>query len=60
MRGLRVEYVVHGSFENPRRAKNYARFSSPNFSTKAEAEAEAQLWKSTRTYTFQWIEEVKK
>ncbi len=54
-----MKYVVHGSFENPNKAKTYARFSSPEFFTKQEAEEELQLWKSTRTYTFQWVEEVK-
>lgn len=55
-----MKYVVHGSFENPNKARNYARFSSPDFTTREEAEAELQLWKSTRTYTYQWVEEVKK
>ena len=54
-----MKYIVYGSFENPKTAKSYARFSSPDFLTKEEAEAEAQLWKSTRTYTYQWVEEVK-
>jgi BMFP domain-containing protein YqiC len=54
-----VKYTVHGSFENPSKAKSYARFSSLDFTTREEAEAEAQLWKSTRTYTYQWIEEKK-
>ena len=53
-----MRYVVHGSFENPNKAKSYARFSSAFFLTREEAEA--QLWKSTRTYTYQWVEEVKK
>ena len=55
-----MRYVVHGSFENPNKAKSYARFSSAFFLTREEAEAEAQLWKSTRTYTYQWVEGVKK
>jgi hypothetical protein len=54
-----MRYVVHGSFENPKSAKTYACFSSAFFLTKEEAEAEAQLWKSTRTYTYQWVEGVK-
>ena len=59
MRVCRMKYVVHGSFENPSKAKSYARFSSAFFLTREEAEEEAQLWKSTRTYTFQWVEGVK-
>jgi len=57
--GQIMKYVVNGSFENPNKAKTYARFSSPDFLTRQEAEAELQLWKSTRTYTYQWIEEKK-
>jgi len=59
MRGERMKYVVHGSFENPSKARNYARFSSPDFTDRQTAEVELQLWKMTRTYTYQWVEEVK-
>ena len=51
-----IKFTVHGSFENPKTAKQYARFSSPDFLTVEEAERELELWKSTRTYTYQWIE----
>lgn len=51
-----MRYTVHGSFENPNKRINYARFSSPDFDTKQQAEEELQLWKRTRPYTFQWIE----
>lgn len=54
-----MKYTVHGSFENPNKAKNYARFSSPDFTAREAAEVELELWKMSRTYTFQWIEERK-
>jgi hypothetical protein len=52
-----VKYTVHGSFENPSTAKQYARFSSRlDYATREEAEALASQWKEERDYTFIWIE----
>ena len=52
-----AKYTVHGSFEDPKRAKSYARFSSKeDYATREEAEALASQWKSERDYTFIWIE----
>ena len=57
---LMAKYTVHGSFEDPKRAKSYARFSSKeDYATREEAEALASQWKSERDYTFIWIEEGK-
>ena len=57
MRGGIVKYTVHGSFENPSTAKQYARFSSRlDYATREEAEALASQWKEERDYTFIWIE----
>jgi hypothetical protein len=51
------KYTVHGSFENPQRAKSYARFTSKeDYATREEAEAVVQQWKTQRDYTFIWIE----
>lgn len=53
-----MKYTVHGSFENPKRAKSYARFTSKeDYATREEAEALASQWKSERDYAFIWIEE---
>lgn len=53
-----MRYTVHGSFEDPNKTRKcFIRFSSPDFPTRQQAEEELELWKRTRTYTFQWIEE---
>ena len=55
--GELMKYTVHGSFENPQRAKSYARFTSKeDYATREEAEAVVQQWKTQRDYTFIWIE----
>lgn len=52
-----MKYTVHGSFENPKTAKQYARFSSRlDYGTREEAEALASQWKEERDYKFIWIE----
>ena len=52
-----MTYTVHGSYENPKRAKTYARFTSKeDYATREEAEAVVQQWKTQRDYTFIWIE----
>lgn len=52
-----IRYTVCGSFDNPKKAREYARFSSPDYTTRQEAEAKLQEWQETSRYTFAWIEE---
>ena len=58
-RGQEMRYEVCGSFENPKRAKQYARFSAIA-STIEEAENKAREWESQGRYTYIWIEEGKR
>ena len=52
-----MKYTVHGSFENPKTAKSYARFSSKlDYATREEAENLMKEWKTERDYKFIWIE----
>ena len=54
------KFTVHGSFEDPKKAKSYARFTSKeDYATREEAEALVLNWKSERDYAFVWIEEGK-
>lgn len=53
-------FTVHGAFENPQKAKSYARFSSPkDYATRQEAEQLMKQWQSGLRYTYIWIEESK-
>jgi len=55
-----AKYTVHGSFEDPKKAKSYARFSSLlDYPTREGAEAILNIWKIERDYKFIWIEEGK-
>jgi hypothetical protein len=55
-----MTYTVHGSYENPKRAKTYARFTSKeDYATREEAEALVKQWQTVRDYGYVWIEEVK-
>jgi len=55
-----MTYTVHGSYENPKRAKTYARFTSKeDYATREEAEALVKEWQTTRDYGYVWIEEGK-
>ncbi len=55
------KYTVHGAYENPKRARSYARFSSRlDYDTREEAEKLLEEWKSERNYPYLWIEEVGK
>lgn len=50
-------FTVHGAFENPQRAKSYARFSSPeDYATRQEAEQLLKDWQGEKRYTYIWIE----
>ena len=52
-----MKYTVHGSFENPNKAKSYARFSSKlDYATEEEAEKELENWTAQAKYPFIWIE----
>jgi hypothetical protein len=52
-----MSYRVHGAYENPKKAKQYARFTSRlDYQTREEAEALAEAWKVERDYPYIWIE----
>ena len=55
-----MKYTVCGSFENPNRAKNYARFSSKlDYATEDEAVEELERWTAEARYPHIWIQETK-
>ena len=55
-----MKYTVHGSFENPKKAKSYARFSSLlDYPTAQEAQLLANEWTEGKRYAWIWIEEAK-
>jgi hypothetical protein len=54
-----MKYTVHGSFENPNKVKQYARFSSKDYQTEDEAIKELEKWTQKARYPFIWIEEAK-
>jgi len=55
-----MKYTVHGSFENPNKVKQYARFSSKlDYATEDEATKELEKWTQEAKYEFIWIEETK-
>jgi hypothetical protein len=59
-RGRVMKYIVCGSYENPKKAKSYARFSSKlDYQTQEEAQILAETWKIERDYLYVWIEEAK-
>jgi len=52
-----MKYTVCGSFENPKTAKSYARFSSKSdYATAQEAQALADEWTEEKRYAWIWIE----
>lgn len=52
-----MKFTVHGAYENPKKAKSYARFTSKlDYATIEEAQALAEAWKVERDYPFIWIE----
>lgn len=54
------KWVACGSFSNPKRSKEFVRFSSKvSYSTKEEAESEANQWRNEKRYAFIWVEEGK-
>jgi hypothetical protein len=54
------KWIACGSFENPKKARSYARFSSKeDYATREQAEREAQQWQNEKRYAFVWIEEVR-
>lgn len=57
---LMAKYTVHGSFEDPKRAKSYARFSSKeDYATAQEAQWVLEEWTREKRYAWIWIEEGK-
>ena len=55
------KYTVHGAYDDPKRARQYARFSSRlDYATREEAEVVLEEWKVTRDFPYLWIEEVGK
>lgn len=55
-----MKYIVCGSFENPNKAAQYARFSSKDFTTEEEASQEVDRWTQVAKYPYIWVEEVGK
>ena len=52
-----MKWIACGSFQNPKKAKQFVRFSSQEeFATQEEAEQLAQEWKEEGRYTFVWTE----
>jgi len=55
-----MKYTVNGSFDNPKTARQYARFSSKlDYETFQEAQIEADKWTEEKRYAWIWIEESK-
>lgn len=55
-----MRYAVHGSFVDPRKAKEYARFTSKlDYASEEEASLEVDKWTQEAKYPFIWVEEVK-
>lgn len=55
------KFTVHGSFEDPKRAKSYARFTSKeDYATEEGAIKELEKWTQEARYEFIWIEEAKR
>lgn len=53
------KWIACGAFDNPRKAREYARFSSKvDYLTEEEAKAEAEAWRVENRYPFTWIEKV--
>jgi hypothetical protein len=53
------KWVACGSFENPKKARQFAQFSSKlDYATQEEAEEEAQQWRTENRYSFIWVEKV--
>jgi hypothetical protein len=51
-----MRYEICGSFENPKKAKQYARFSAIA-STMEEANEKAREWEECKRYPYIWIEQ---
>jgi hypothetical protein len=52
-----MKYTVCGSFENPKTAKSYARFSSKSdYATAQEAQWVLEEWEAEKRYAWTWIE----
>lgn len=53
-----MKFTVHGAYENPQKARSYARFSSKlDYATLEEAQEVAKIWETERDYPYIWVEE---
>lgn len=50
-----MKYEICEAFENPKKARQYARFSAIAY-TMQEAEQIAKSWQESNRYPFVWIE----
>ena len=58
--GSMSKWIVCGSFADPKRAKEYIKFTSKlDYDTQERAEREAQAWRDRERYKFIWTEESK-
>lgn len=54
-----AKWITCGAFENPKKARSFARFSSKeNYATEEEAEALADQWRKENRYSYIWVEKV--
>jgi hypothetical protein len=53
-----MNFIVCGAFDNPKRARQYARFSSDKLSEE-KANDLMKAWESEGRYPYLWLEEVK-
>lgn len=55
------KWIACGSFSNPKKAREYARFSSKDLhDTEELAQLEMQAWQKENRYPFLWVEKVGK
>jgi hypothetical protein len=53
------KWIACGSPTNPKRSKEFIRFSSKlDYATQEEAEEEAQRWRKENRYAYIWVERV--
>ena len=54
-----AKWITCGAFQNPKTAREYARFSSKeDYATEEQAQQLAQQWKEEKRYAFIWVEKV--
>lgn len=53
------KWITCGAFQNPKKAREYARFSSKeDYATEEEAQSLAEQWQEEKRYPFIWVEKV--